>query len=618
VLGHAVSSPSSICSWWQWRSGGGTGSGFGPSRGAEAVDHGQPRVCGTTGLAGQPRGGRGSWPNRTNNSPSGPLIPVSRGACVLAMARLVYGGAMTTDGQKPGGSPGTTKKATTGNQDAARLVLLSGGEIGRRYTLAEVSVIGRDEGATIFLDDAEVSRKHAVIARSQPGRYTITDLDSSNGTLVNGQRVESGELSFGDRIQVGSHEMLFARHSPVDAQIIERQRFEALGRLAAGICHDFNNMLGVAMAGTDYLSSWVREAEPDDPEVTACVEDINVAVERASALSRRLVEFGRSGQGGYEEVDLSALCKELAALLRRSFPTSVELESTLEPRVTVMGHSPELQQVLMNLMINARDAMPDGGTLRLSVERCREGRSVHAVLRVQDDGIGMDEETRSSIFEPFFSTKGSEGFGLGLANVREIVALHGGEISVESAPGEGATFEIRLPSIATIRPSVRLSRRVSTPPPALTVPATILVVDHEEMARRAAERLLSRAGYSVMVAEDGRRAVKCFMESEQAPEVVFLDLDMPHLDGDRTLKLIRGLDRNVPVVMCSTHVDQAKEAALIEQGVECVVRKPYGEEELLGPLRRILRSRRARLVEDEPTFVGDGWRDRGSGPGKGD
>jgi len=536
---------------------------------------------------------------------------------VLAMARLVYCGDMTADGLKAAGKGATTKKATSGNQNAARLVVLSGGEIGRRYTLAEVSVIGRDEGTAIFLDDAEVSRQHAVIARAEQGGYTIEDLGSSNGTLVNGQSVKRGELSFGDRIQVGSHVMLFARHSPVDDQILERQRFEALGRLAAGICHDFNSMLGVAMAGTDYLSSWFREEDPADPEVNACVEDINVAVERASALARRLVEFGRSGPRGYEEVDLSALCQELAALLRGSFPTSVALETTLEPRLTVMGHSPELQQVLMNLMINARDAMPDGGTLRLSAERCREGRSVHAVLRVQDDGIGMDEQTRESIFEPFFSTKGSEGFGLGLANVREIVALHGGEISVESAPGEGTTFEIRLPSIATIRPSVRLSRRVSTPPPALTVPATILVVDHEEMARRAAERLLSRAGYSVMLAEDGRRAVKCFMESEQAPEVVLLDLDMPHLDGDRTFGLIRGLDRNVPVVMCSTHVDQTKEAALIAQGVECVVRKPYGEEELLGPLRRILRSRRARLVEDEPTLVGGPLRDGGSDPGKG-
>ncbi len=534
------------------------------------------------------------------------------------MARLVYCGDMIADGQKAAGTGATTKKATSGKQNAARLVVLSGGEIGRRYTLADVSVIGRDEGAAIFLDDAEVSRKHAVIERAEQGAYTIKDLGSSNGTLVNGECVERGELRFGDRIQVGSHVMLFARHSPVDDQILERQRFEALGRLAAGICHDFNNMLGVAMAGTDYLSSWFREEDPADPEVQGCIDDINVAVERASALARRLVEFGRSGQRGYEEVDLSALCQELAELLRRSFPTSVALETRLEPRLTVMGHSPELQQVLMNLMINARDAMPDGGTLRLSAERCREGRSVHAVLRVQDDGIGMDEQTRESIFEPFFSTKGSEGFGLGLANVREIVALHGGEISVESAPGEGTTFEIRLPSIATIRPRVRLSRRVSTPPPPLTVPATILVVDHEEMARRAAERLLSRAGYSVLVAEDGRRAVKCYMESEQPPEIVLLDLDMPHLDGDRTFRLLRGLDRNVPVVMCSTHLDQTKEAALIEQGVECVIRKPYGEEELLGPLRRILRSRRMRLVEDEPTLVGGASRDGGSDPGKGD
>jgi two-component system cell cycle sensor histidine kinase/response regulator CckA len=209
---------------------------------------------------------------------------------------------------------------------------------------------------------------------------------------------------------------------------------EMLGRLAAGIAHDFNNLLTVVRTGAEVLAMQY----PDDPLVTHVVE----ASDRAAGLTGKLVDLARRRRAPLAEVDLNAILTDMQAMIRSSVPSTVTIESDLDPEpVVVFGDRDQLEQVVLNLVLNARDAMPQGG--RLSLRTRNVGDDV--LLDVEDTGHGMSAEVAEQIFEPFFTTKEGRGTGLGLASVRELVAQHRGDIGVESAPGAGSRFRVRLP-----------------------------------------------------------------------------------------------------------------------------------------------------------------------------
>ena len=476
-------------------------------------------------------------------------------------------------------SSGNTPASEHGLGSVARLIVVRGSRPGAQYALpATGAVLGRGHDAAIVLDDSKVSRAHAIVVYDGAGTYTIRDLGSSNGTFVNDKRVTEYALHAGDRIGIGGQLLFFSQHSEMERQLIEQQRLEALGRMTAGVVHDFNNMLAVVLANCDALRAMPGETQLSDAEVQECVGDIRGAAGRAHEVARRWLAFGRGAPTDYRPIDLAPVCREVCDLLRMSIPRFINIECCTEPELWVLGDGGDLYQVLVNLMINARDAMPDGGKLRVTATQRVSWRKTQITIEVADNGIGMDKATRARIFEPFFSTKQARGFGLGLATVHEIVHAHGGSIDVRSTPRVGTTFEIVLPGLS----AAAVKRAVSSRPPVRHPPGrskVVLVVDDEESVRRAIVRMLSGAGYELLEAADGREAVKRYLERSSPPDLVLLDLDMPVLDGVRTLALLRKLDPGVRVVACGGLAEGRREE-LLDLGAIGVLQKPFDAEDL--------------------------------------
>lgn len=504
----------------------------------------------------------------------------------------------------------TTEKVVTAaitrgpTEGRARLVVLTGPELGRKYTLSSTTVLGRGADATIVLDDAEVSRKHALIRRADDGTFVLEDLGSRNGTLVNGVPVDRRRLVFGDKVQVGSRlVLLFTLRDPVEEQLLQRQRLEALGRLGAGIAHDFNNMLGAVLASLDYLRTQPDGRTLDDPRVRECLEDIHAAAARAAELTPRLLSFARGGSRESSPVDVSLLAAEVVQLARRTFDRSIKIVADIQPGLLVVGDRIELHQVLMNLCLNARDAMPRGGTLTIEARMATVDqlshvplRSLepHVVVRVIDTGAGMDEPTRDRIFEPFFTTKpGGMGYGLGLATVHEVVTAHGGHVEAQSELGQGSTFLVYLPTGTPRRAQkaiATIDRRAEPLRPARVGGAIVLLVDDEEIVRRATARLLRQAGHEVVEARDGVEALEVWGKADPKPDLVLLDLDMPNMAGDEAQRRLRAESPEVRILFVTGHGDESRELALREEGALGFLRKPCHARVLLDEVERILSS----------------------------
>jgi signal transduction histidine kinase/CheY-like chemotaxis protein len=511
----------------------------------------------------------------------------------------------------------------------ARLVVLSGAEIHRRYTVERSVVLGRSSDATVVLDDSEVSRRHAEVRRSAGGGFVIEDFASRNGTWLNGTPVMgTAQLAFGDRIQLGSRVvLLFTHRDPAEEDELQRQRLEALGRLGAGIAHDFNNMVGAMMAGLDYVRSLPKDRTLADTEVVECVNDMLAAARRAADLTPKLLSFARGEAAEHARADVSQLCLEVVQLLRRTLDRSVRIESDIAPNLAVMGDRAELYQLLMNLCLNARDAMLEGGTLRISAkvataeelaalparpgQDSERGRSnhPHLVITVRDSGIGMDNATIERIFDPFFTTKrashsghvagqpGGEtgqrrtGFGVGLATVKEVVTAHGGHVTVDSKPGGGSVFRVWLPAVvaAVRRPLVATMRgpvQALKPAPESSL---LLLIDDEEVLRRSLGRLLKLGGHEVMEASDGVEGVRAYETAKPRPDLVMLDLDMPNLGGEQAFRKLKDIDPGVRVLFVTGHADDARERRLRGTGAMGFVRKPCRAEALLEEVDRALR-----------------------------
>jgi signal transduction histidine kinase/ActR/RegA family two-component response regulator len=491
---------------------------------------------------------------------------------------------------------------------AAQLTVVEGRAAGRKFKIDATATIGRSPDAAVMLDDPEVSRLHARLSRNEAGSYTLEDLRSRNGTFVNGLRAERRLLVYGDKVRIGSQIVLeFNGFDAVEDHIIQRQRFEAIGRLGVGIAHDLNNVL----AALDASASYLRELPPDrilgDPEVRECISDLTVAAARATELTRGILSFVRGRGSERVAVDLSALVSEVVRMLRHTLEQGIRIEQSVEPSVVVHGSESELHQVILNLCLNARDAMPEGGTLSIVAgtkapphELPTDPTRRVALLSVTDTGTGMDAETRARIFEPFFTTKREgAGYGLGLATVHEIVTLHGGRIRLDSELGRGSRFAVSLPILDV--EALRHSSTEERSPPATQRPSgsvSILLVDDEQIVRRSVARLLRQAGFAVTEAADGAEAIALY--SRRAHDLVVMDLDMPGLDGEQTQARLMVLDPYARVVFASGHADPKREASVRARGALAFLQKPFGLETLIGLVNEVLATDLAGDY-DEPT-----------------
>ncbi len=475
-----------------------------------------------------------------------------------------------------------------------RLVALAGEPIGRTYSLQGDDVLGRGESATLRLTHEGVSRSHARIFQSDEG-YILEDVGSRNGTLLNGQVVKRSVLNLGDQIQLGAKVvLLFTSHDPAERVLQQQQRSETMSTMSAGIAHDFNNLLGVVVACLDGM----RELQPNAPDpVQECVEDANRAAQQAAALARRLLTLARPGGSSARDelIDLAHLTRESLVLARRALPPTIELDVELEPRLFLQGDPTELQQVLMNLVVNARDAMPQGGPLKIRAVRSHrqiEPSPVNQWIRldVSDGGIGMPASVRERIFEPFFTTKRrAGGNGLGLATVQSVVHGLGGHISVKSKVGEGTTFRIYLPAEDrdSQPPSEQSYVRPKLPTPSFRPPGErprVLLVDDEPLLTRSLARLLQREA-EVAVVHRGQDALQHLAQHKNV-DLVLLDLRLPDMSGTEVLQTIRRTAPNLPVVICSGRVTDAESKRLKSLGAVDFLHKPVGAATLRAALRR--------------------------------
>ncbi|MEP7049333.1 MAG: ATP-binding protein [Pseudomonadota bacterium] len=493
----------------------------------------------------------------------------------------------------------------------ARLIAIAGAQAGRKFKIGDSAVIGRGADAAVTLEDPEISRAHARVSRSEVGAWLLEDLGSKNGTQVNGLPVKQQLLSFGDKIQVGPHVMLlFAPFDPIEDQLLQRQRLEALGRVGAGVAHDLNNMLGAISASVDYLANLPGGSALNSEQVRECFDDIRLAATQATDLTRGILKFARGRAQAHAPVDMSGLCSDVMRLIRHTFDRTIQIEADIQPALFVRGDQAELHQVLVNLCLNARDAMPRGGVLTVSA-RAVAARAPglpeqlnaavpHLMLSVQDTGVGMDEATRSRIFEAFFTTKREgAGFGLGLATVKEVVTFHGGQIQIESSEGEGTLFLVFLPLHDT-----REERNNVTGAHATQVGSsrgTILLVDDEVVVRRSFARLLRQGGHTVIEAPDGVQAVETYAYAQPRPDLVILDLDMPVLSGEETQERLLRVDPFVRVLFVSGHDEPTREAAVYSRGALGFLRKPCNVHVLLSAVSDALRAAEQEGEQEERT-----------------
>ncbi len=382
-------------------------------------------------------------------------------------------------------------------------------------------------------------------------------------------------------------------------QLRHSQKLEAIGTLAGGVAHDFRNLLAAIKANAEFCLDGMPSSDPSREDVHQILE----AVARSVELTRQLLAFGRRQVLKPETLEINGVVASVEKMLRRTIGENIELTTRLgEDLSPVYVDRGQLEQVLVNLLVNARDAMPRGGRVVVSTEGVlleeEEARMLEAPapgeyvkVSVADQGIGMDPVTRSRIFEPFFTTKPQgKGTGLGLATVYGIVQQSRGVINVRSAPNEGATFDIYLPAHGEAPPVAV----VPAPPsvaecriPSARAHETVLVVEDEAQLRAALQRQLASEGYHVLTATDGRDAVAVLQGVEHV-ELLLSDVVMPHLGGPELARVFRERHPNAPVILMTGYSDEAVARGGDLGPSAALVQKPYDFRDLAQLVRRLL------------------------------
>jgi len=379
----------------------------------------------------------------------------------------------------------------------------------------------------------------------------------------------------------------------LEAQLLQAQKMEALGTLAGGIAHDFNNILQVVCGYSEILLAHKKQ---DDPERES-LEKMRTAGERGAELVKNLMTFSRKVEPKPRPLDINHEIVEFQRLLSRTIPKTISIDLRLGGDVTpIMADPSQIGQILMNLGVNSRDAMPDGGTLVISTTRAVLDRQycaahpetqpgLYVLLSVSDTGTGMDKATVDRIFDPFFTTKEKgKGTGLGLSIVYGIVKQHQGHITCYSEPGIGTTFRIYFPLADSESRDESWKEEV----PIQGGTETILLVDDEEIVRDIALKMLTEFGYTVITACDGKDALARYEESKERISLIILDLIMPEMDGKACLKEILRLAPEAKVLIASGYSDAETLTNIKTLGAKEFVEKPFNTRSLLQTVREVL------------------------------
>jgi PAS domain S-box-containing protein len=374
-----------------------------------------------------------------------------------------------------------------------------------------------------------------------------------------------------------------------ERQLIHSQKMEALGQLAGGVAHDFNNLLMVIAGHTDLLLLGSDQSRHD-------LEQIRLATERAAAMTRQLLAFSRRSVLEPRVVNINTVVKQSESMLRS---LSAAIEIVVDPADdvrSVKGDPDQLARVLLNVAINARDAMPDGGTLAIQTRNVVMDETVvgghtrippgeYVLLAISDTGVGMTPETRSRLFEPFFTTKGhGKGTGLGLAVVDGVVKQSGGYIDVYSEIGHGTTFKIYLPAVESER---RSDERAESGEPARGT-ETILLVEDEPAVREVAQEVLKRRGYTVLSASDATEALRIARDNAGRIDLVLTDVVMPGMTGPQLVERLRAEQPNLPALFMSGYTSDSVLRNEVATGDASFLQKPFSTGVLAAKLRQVL------------------------------
>jgi two-component system cell cycle sensor histidine kinase/response regulator CckA len=379
-----------------------------------------------------------------------------------------------------------------------------------------------------------------------------------------------------------------------DAQFRQAQKMEAVGTLAGGIAHDFNNLLTGILGGVEMA----RMKLPADSRAAVDLDDASEAVGMAVELTRQILSFSRHQDTLFGAVDLNAIVADTARLLRHSIPETILIETALDESLpAVRCDRGQIGQALLNLGINARDAMPKGGVLGFTVSvvdldevshhQGRAGRVI--VIEVADTGTGMTAEVLDRVFEPFYTTKDrGRGTGLGLAMVYGAMKAHEGWVSAESVVGKGSSFLLHLPLIVVDEPAVS-----SMDSGELTGGSeTVLLVDDARITLKIGRDLLEHFGYTVLTAGDGEEALAVFERYAEEVAVVVTDLIMPCADGRELLQELRDLKADLPVLAMSGYTDGMSQKELFSDGFDGFLSKPFRPQELADLVRSAIDKRK--------------------------
>jgi nitrogen-specific signal transduction histidine kinase/CheY-like chemotaxis protein len=386
-------------------------------------------------------------------------------------------------------------------------------------------------------------------------------------------------------------------HKLLEERLRQSEKMDAIGQLAGGVAHDFNNQLGGIMNYADLLLS-----KTDDEELRPFIDGIIRLCTRSGKLTNQLLAFSRKGQYQVVPVSIHRVAGEVVSMLGHSIDRRIQIRQRLDANPpTTTGDPTQLQNALLNLGLNARDAMPEGGelvfatdTVALDEEHCRNSSfelmpGEYVRIKVTDSGAGMDEETRSKIFEPFFTTKEQgKGTGMGLAAVFGTVVNHRGAIEVESEIGRGTTMTVYLPLSREEPREAEAGGRVAAQAATESAGAGILVVDDEEVVRECTARMLRRKGYRVATCKDGAEAVDYYRKSWQHIDLVILDMNMPVMNGHDAFIAMRGINAGIRAMLATGYSLDDNAQKILDEGALSYLQKPFRIDELVVQIERAL------------------------------
>jgi len=369
-----------------------------------------------------------------------------------------------------------------------------------------------------------------------------------------------------------------------EEEYLLKQKMEGIGMLAGGIAHDFNNML----TGILGYASLMKKLLTDNAKLSKYAEAIEHSAQRASKLTQHLLNFSRRQRKSTGTLNVNALLEDVLFLLKESF-REITIEKAFDESLPyVKGDEAELQNVFLNLLINAKDAMEDNGLIRVNTQRKKhiDGKEF-ILIEMEDTGKGIDEELRSKIFEPYFSTKEKDcNLGMGLYLVDRVIKEHGGFIEIESEKEKGTKFSIYIPIPSAI--VVKETSKKITFNMDILKEKSILIVDDEDMIRELARGVLANTGIKIFDAMSGEEAIRIFERYHDKIDVIFLDVIMPGIKGDVVLKKLREIKKNVKVIISSGFMSEDQRTKLKEYTIEAFLDKPFTDEDIIDTIIKVL------------------------------